>query len=519
MSGSYRASTVERALHSVLRAGPNGAPPQEELAALRAARSETVPALAERLSAAEPAELAATIRLVRLMGVPELTDAIVAMALRRPAPLEAKVEAIETLREAGVEVPAAVQETLDLARSFVSQPGADALERVLALPETWRMPVIEAWLAGDRAPAAELLDRVLGEDPVVDERVIDLLGGSGAPEAAAVLRDIAERTDSKTMRKLARRGLHRLRSLGVEIDEAAVDGPGFSLAIEADPRRESRAWITGIDGDGGRIAWVLSPSPSGGDRLLEVVLDDVEGVRKAELMAVTRKGFRTHVDRLRANPGILVVQAELPQIAVRLVQAERRTAASSAELPDDYRKWRREVGDRLLEDAPDEGAAVQLSVLDAADLQTIRADRDLLQASADLLKEPYFASWSLPGPLAEAAARGVRRAETSDLVVDDEQRKQQVDQAVAGAAAAFDEDLRQRYRRRLEEMAEILWSSRRQDQARLALAAAMAFTEVTDLYAAHPFARALIQRGVLVSYQGLREQEEQERGGSRISRP
>lgn len=517
MAGSYRASAVERALRSLVRGGPDGVPSEQEMAALRASRSETLPALADKLATVEAEELVAAIRLARLLEAAELAEDIAAAALRRPAPLEVKTAAVEALRALGVDVPPAVQETLELARAFVRAPDLGSLERVLALPEAWRLPVIDAWLAGGRVPEASLLERVLGVDPTLDEYVVLALAAGGSTDAAELLRDLAERTESKAMRKLARRGLHRLRSLGVEVEEERSGEPEFSLALDADPLRESRAWITGVDGAGGRIAWILTPSPSGGDRLLEVVLDDTEGVRKAELMAVTRKGFRSHLDKLRGNPGILIARDPVTRTAARLREARERSAAASRELPDDYREWERAVGDRLLQAAPP--GTPELPVLDAVDIAAVRADRDLLQRSVDLLGRPYFANWALSGPVTESAARAVRRAETSDLVLDEEQRKKQVDEAIAGAADAFDDELRARYRRRLEDMADILWSLHEEEAARLALAAAAGFTEVADLYSAHPFARALVQRGVLVAYQAVRETEEQSSGESRIARP
>jgi hypothetical protein len=145
--------------------------------------------------------------------------------------------------------------------------------------------------------------------------------------------------------------------------------------------------------------------------------------------------------------------------------------------------------------------------------------RELLAQSADLLGEPYFANWAVLGERVESAAAGVRRAETSTLVVDEEQRKQQVDREMSGVAEIFDSATRVRYRLRLEQMAEVLRATKHERQAELALVAAQSFTDVGDLYSDHPFARALIQRGVLAAYQIVCQEEDRESSESRIVQP
>ena len=54
-------------------------------------------------------------------------------------------------------------------------------------------------------------------------------------------------------------------------------------------------------------------------------------------------------------------------------------------------------------------------------------------------------------------------------------------------------------------MADLLERLRRPEEALRARAAADAFVTVEDLYADHPFARALLQRSVLVAYEQLPE--------------
>ncbi len=518
---------IRRAVSRIHRSGLEAEPSEAELAAVLAFESAFETGLRDAVATGPPERLAAIIRLVRLLRAGGLANEIASLALRRPVPLGAKVEAIGLLRDVGVEIPKEVEETLRVAHEFVDTPDRDGLQTVLSLPEAWREPVLSAWLVRPGSDA-RLLESILDLDPAMDEIIVDRLGASGSREAVPVLQRIA--AEDGRLRKAAKRALHRLRAAGVDVTGEMPTGEGFSLQIAPDTERESRAFTTGIDGSGGRIVWVMAPTSKGGFRLLEAVVDDQRGLRKSEVMSVALKGFRAHIERLRANPAILVAQLE-PAQAVAILRAGEALAAEAGEsLAAEYVLWRDDIAAGLFATPaasspdgrrdPDANSAPVPTEPVTNDVESSMSEqRELLAQSADLLGEPYFANWAVLGEVVEKAAAGVRRAETSTLVVDEEQRKQQVEREISGVAEVFDSAMRERYRQRLEQMAQVLRTTKHEHEARLALVAAHGFTEVADLYSDHPFARAMIQRGVLAAYQNVRQEEDRESSESRIVQP
>ena len=519
---------IRRAVNRIAKGGLDGDVPEREVEAVMAFGPGVEEGLRDAVDSGPPERLAATIRLVRLAGAGGLANEIASQALRRAVPLDAKGEAIGLLRDVGVEIPQQVEDMLRVARQFVEAPDAKGLDSVLALPEAWKEPVLSAWLARPCSDAS-LLETVLGLDPRIDPIVVERLGASGNQEAVPALRRLVAEEDRK-LRKVAKRALHRLRAAGVDVTGETPAQEKFSLRIAPDIQRESRAFATGIDGSGGRILWVMAPSSKGGYRLLEAVVDDQQGLRRSEVMPVALKGFKAHIERLRANPALLIAQLELAQ-AVAILRAGEALAADAGEsLPPEYEAWREDTAAELFvvpagvprggslavesteektKDGPPDGQAGR----------SVPEQRELLARSADLLGEPYFANWAVLGEVVESAAAGVRRAETSTLLVDEEQRKQQVDREISAVAEVFDSATRMRYRQRLEQMTDVLRATQHEREAELALAAAQGFTDVADLYSDHPFARALIQRGVLAAYQGVRQEEDRESSESRIVQP
>jgi hypothetical protein len=359
---------------------------------------------------------------------------------------------------------------------------------------------LSAWVDGagighDAAVAAA----VLQQRCVDPQRVVEGLGAHGDVQAAPLLQNLVAAED-RGLAKAAKRALHRLKARGVEIDEPSERGT-FSLDIAPDVEHDSLGYATGVDGLGGRILWILAPNASGGYGLLEAVTDDVHGIRRAEVLSTSRGDFRRHMARLRDNPAVLLAQVPATGIAHLLIAAEALNTDSATEIPAGYKQFREGTGAALFAGAVRWEPA--LPPLPAGE----DAHRETLREAVELIGAGYFANWAVFGDAAESGAAAVRAAETSALLVDEEQRKQQIDQAVAAVGASFDGDQRARYQRRLYAMAELLVTAGDEVGATRAMVAADAFVAIEDLYADHPLARAMVQRGVMAAYQHLREKE------------
>lgn len=494
---------LRRAVSRLRRRGLEGDEPLSELQFLGAHRDGLDDELRAALASAADEDVAPLIRIARLLRRDELTSEVAAAALQRPAPLVAKEEAIAALQEWGVGAPEPVTQALGTARALLFEPNADTLDAVLELPDAWRLAAVREWLASTAVATAAMLERVLGTADALDEAVVARLGRSGDPDAAPLLRRILQDAGPE-LTKRVRRALHQLRAAGVDVSERDEQEETFSFEIRPDTVTEAQSWVTGVDGDGGRIAWLLTPTPTGGDRLLEVVLDAGRGVRRAELLSVRRRDLRSHLEGLRDRRGIVVARLPVPEVAAMLQQAEEITREGGSDLPPAYRSWREDAGVELLAVADPEATDRALSQLGEPSADEVR---QRLRESVELLGDAAFQNWAVFGDAARRAAEGVRRAETSKIVVDEDQRKQAVDAAIASVAEVFDEPTRQAYRRRLRGMARALQAVGREEEARKCLAAGQGFLDLKDLYSEHPFARAIMQRGVLVAYQAVRDSE------------
>ncbi len=505
-----------RAARDLRRRGEEATLRYEHLDAIKTADGDLTSALADLIGDAQADDLAALIHLGRLLKAGGLDEVIADAALRKTVPLVAKAAAVRSLRDGGTEVPGQVVATLEMAERFVAAPDPAGLQAVLELPEAWRQPTLDAWannsIAADPAVAATALAMGLA-GPL---QVADGLGAHGDETALPLLRELGA-GDDRAVAKAAKRALHRLKARGVSID---TDDPGetFSMEIPPDVVGDSLAYLTGVDGLGGRIMWILSPTAAGRYSLLEAVTDDVHGIRKAEILDTTRGDFRRHMTRLRDNPSVLLALVPSAAVAGILRATEALNIESQTDVPTGYTKFREGPAAVLFDTVETWDPA--LPGLPATEDER----REVLREAVELLGAPYFSAWAVLGPAAEDAAAAVRAAETSEILVDEEQRKRQVDQAVSGVADSLDARERGRLKGRLHEMARVMATVGDPADVIRAVVAGDAFETVDDLYADHPFARAIIQRGVMAAYQHLRQHEppppgDVDDGKSRIVQP
>ena len=505
-----------RAARDLRRRGEKATLRYEHLDAVRTAQGDPGAVVGELIAAAQPDDLAAVIHLGRLLKLTGLDEVIADAALRKTVPLPAKSAAVRALQDGGTEVPRQVTETLERAERFVAAPDTAGLQAVLELPEAWRQPTLAAWASASLALDPEVVVAALAQGLVQPLQVAEGLGAHGDSTAVPVLTELAAH-DDRAVAKAGKRALHQLRARGVSVEE---DSPReeFSLEIAPDVAGGSLAYLTGIDGLGGRIMWILSPIAAGGYSLLEAVTDDIHGIRKAEILATTRGDFRRHMTRLRDNPSVLLAMAPATAVTEFLRAAEGLNAESQTDIPSGYTEFSQGEAAVLFEDAAPWDSGLPESPTSEDER------REVLRDAVELLGVPYFAAWAILGSAVEDAAAAVRAVETSDLLADEDQRKQQVDQAISGVADSLDAEERIRFKGRLHEMARVMAVVGDETEAVRALVAGDAFETVEDLYADHPFARAMIQRGVMAAYQHLRQHEpptapEEDDSKSRIVQP
>jgi len=314
-----------------------------------------------------------------------------------------------------------------------------------------------------------------------------------APLSAAIVRAalVAGRADllaalataaDRAVAKEAKRGLHVLRSRGVEVPE-----PARPPAPAAPPATEETfpCFVSAIDSQGERAVWIARNVPGRGIEVGQAVVSDVLGLLELQVGLLGRKEFRTFgrdVAERGRSMGVAEVSAGLARSIV--AAARRVNDASGRRVPEGADAWLARMGPA--EPLRDPAAAFPALPGDE--------ERAALESSAELHDLPMLRGWIADEQALRTLAHKLDEIAVSPLYVDEQQRSAQAASAIADAVEAyFDEPRRSRLSSRLYETASHLQGLGDGERARSAAATARALAAGVPA-GRIPFARLLVEK-------------------------
>jgi hypothetical protein len=367
-------------------------------------------------------------------------------------------------------------------------PGDDAVAAALSTVPAAEVPdVLRILVKKHRAAALPLLRRGLTGRPDWAIAAAGALAGLAVPEAAAVLAAAEPTAPTKAVRTAIRRALYRLRQAGVSPPPPpAAPRPAAGAPVP------QQAWVSAIDGTGARGCWIVLEGAFGERTLLSGILHDTEGILDFAGGPIARKRLDERLRGIRAESPLPWVDVPADWALHLLAEASQRLAAAGGAPPGDLARWRATLQPWT--------AAGEPPAYGRIPADAVRADPGLVERSAALLAVPELAGWFLDPLAVQTEALELLQAKESRLVVTDqvkeERRAALLDRVIE---TQFDAAARRLWQRRLEEEAWVFLETGRPDEARQALAVALALAD-DDLPARRiPFVRALVERSLEVA--------------------
>jgi hypothetical protein len=283
--------------------------------------------------------------------------------------------------------------------------------------------------------------------------------------------------------RAAKHALHKLRTQGVEVGEVepAATEPVVKAASSAEVLP---CYATPMDGAGQRAIWIARPQRFGGVSVLLAVISDTQGIVDVQAGEMSRKGFREYVRRAsEITPGIGPREVSLAR-AKSLIAAALALSRSRGEIPD-HADLLDEMGGDAAQAAP---ASASEPPLEPAE------ETRLASESGALHDEPEIAGWFPDEETLRTVSLKVEELGASRVVVDETQRKQQLQHVIDRARDDyFTDQRRQIYAGRLFEMADVFRASGREEAAKRAAATARAL-KAPDPATGSAFMRRLFEK-------------------------
>lgn len=361
--------------------------------------------------------------------------------------------------------------------------------------------LLTAWGIGANA-GVEQLRAVLGRDGDGDLAVAARLGGIAGADSAAVLRTLEDTAADKTVRKEAKRSLYRLENQGVSVERPAPEPRKLALGAP-----EVEGYLSTIDGRGDQLIWLTKPR-AGVLLHLFAVVNDPEGLKDLNLAEVSRKGLRAIREELIEKHEIHLIEADWRYCDL-LIDRAFGWASARGESGGDYPGLRAQL-------IKEPVAAMEPPIYRHIDREAMLGDAKLLEESATLLDEKELRTWFLDRETVQPYLDELASVRDSPIVLTEAQQGERLSEIVAGAVGdVFGGDRRASWQRRLEEMAYFFHATDRPEQARKALAAALAIGTKEDGGCGIPLFEQLCRTSVLAYWQ-LEEQHRQEESQSSL---
>lgn len=365
-----------------------------------------------------------------------------------------------------------------------SAPADEAVEAALATIPAGELEAALRWLARQHGAAAlPILRRCLTGRPERAVAAAQALGALPLPEAADALEAAETRAPTKAVRTAARRALYRLRQAGV--DRRAPVPPPVTPRIGL-----GEAWVSAVDGTGGRGLWLTLAGPYGERTLLAAMLSDETGLVDFSSGAIPKKRVEERLRALRAESPLPWVAVPASWAWATLVAAADRARATGGVVPAELTRWIERLGTPAAEPAP---IHARLPVVAAE-------DPTLLERSASLLALPELAGWFLDPASVSSESVEWLQARESRLVVSDQIKAERLAALVDRIIETrFDAPARQLWQGRLEEQAYVLLALGRATEAAVAVAVARALANGEGAVRRIPFLRALVERSLEIA--------------------
>ena len=380
----------------------------------------------------------------------------------------------------------------------------------------------------DRTQLQMLLDRVMAQDlgeesfiqfveslkPLIQRSVpftlafVDALGSTPSPVAVKVLQILQKIPAEKPVRRALKAALYRLERQGlVKKEEETESEPRVLIPRPAD--RQAEAWASWPESQGER-GMVLKLPDAGRGYVMAIAVVNSEGVfHEFEAIQTTRKGVRALLDKMTGGVEGRLIEIPLEHFRFLIEEVAEIYQRQSHALPSGYEPIHKYLASWV-------EVVSSPHVYNLLDEKEIVEDPLVLRTSDSLLEVQPFVTWRLSEGLIQSFVKKIKELSESRLVISQSVQMERTAQIHREAAAEiFTAELRQHYRRLLEETSLLLHLTDRPQEAKRALAVAIDLENEIGLLTEDNFILGLVKRSIASEVgsqvEGAEEQAKRER--------
>jgi hypothetical protein len=317
-------------------------------------------------------------------------------------------------------------------------------------------------------PSAEIVGRLaeqFGKSPDTDFAVVFTLGKIIDPTAVQALAEIDKRASGKEIKREIKRAFFKLSQRGLKIPhEQSSDARPAAPLFSPEPKID--AYMSAVDGGGGRLIWIAKPQPNHGLQAIQAMVHDREGLLRMGGTHMRRKELRQMFQEIRERHEVSMIPISWQYADRTIYEGYEKAKARGQTGLENFHELRSMITTGKPKDAPHP----IYEKLDAAQAR----DGAWRERSRRLLDEPELRYWIVTDEWAQAFVAQLQEAQTSRLVLNPLQKEERLNAIVRDAVKTLcSGENGQAFKRRMEDMALYFLETNRPEAARLSLAVAL----------------------------------------------
>jgi hypothetical protein len=317
----------------------------------------------------------------------------------------------------------------------------------------------------------------------------EALGSTANPVAVKVVEALQGMETKKPARRALKKALYRLARQGLVREQEEAEGEPLVLVPRPEDR-QAEAWASWPESQGERGIILKLPDAGRGYLMVIGVLNSEGVFHEFEAVQTTRKGVRALLEQMTGGVSGRILEIPLDHFRFLYEEVGDTYKHQSMELPAGYDVMLRQLDSRAKK-------PVSPHIYKLIEEKEIAGDTLLLRSSDSLLEVEPFASWRLSEELVSPFATKIKELSESRLVISQSSQLERVEQIYREAATElFSAEIRQRYRRLLEEAALLLCLENREQEAKRALAVALDLDKEVGTFTENNFVLGLVKRSI-----------------------
>ena len=346
------------------------------------------------------------------------------------------------------------------------------------------------------------LEEQWGRGRETDLAIVFSLGKIADSAAAAALLRMERRAQDKDVKKEIRRSLFKLSQKGLTIPEdKRVEEKSSTPLLSRSP--EIEAYMSPVDGAGGRLVWIVKPQAGHGLQTIQAMINDREGLQRIGGTQIRRKELRNMAQEIKKQHGITMVSVPWEYADMMLYEGFEKAKSEVRSGLENFHQLR-SIVNTAKPKAQDHPVYQRLNSAEVRE----GAWREL---SRRLLDEPEVRFWILDADWVEPFLGQLEEAQTSRLVLNPMQKEERIAGIVRDAVKTLcTGETGKIMQRRMEDMAFFFVAAERTEMAKLALAVAQQIKEGDPGPLDISFLTGLVQKSftVYLSQQKSKAEEE-----------